>query len=182
MVRPLNDSYKLYYTDDRRNVTNYEDRIHEIGEFSTAEGLLAYLCHLRPLGISGTDYHLFKGSIRPLWEDAGNRKGGKLIVRTSKRGAGLTMAVFNTIVMAFCAGGFGESLDAEVCGIVARARGGGFSVCVWHRDAGNLETRALLQMKLREVLNIADPEFTFEHETHDGSLALVMRPSSASVK
>jgi translation initiation factor 4E len=175
---PLNDAYNLYYTDDKKNVKNYEDRIHLISApIATADSLVSYLSHLRPLAIPGTDYHLFKAAIRPLWEDAGNRAGGKFIIRT-KRGQ-QTMAVFTSLVLAFCGGGFGEALESEICGVVARARSAGFSVCVWHRTAGDFRLRTLLETKIRQILAIAD-SVLLEHETHDGSLAMVVSSISLS--
>ena len=167
---PLNFKYKLYYTDDKKNVKNYEDRIHEIGEFASGEELVSLLSHLRPLSIQGTDYHMFKAEIRPLWEDARNRAGGKFIIRT-KRGPH-TMAVFTSLVLAMCGGQFGADLEAELCGVVARARTGGFSVCLWHRTSSDETVKQRLTERLNEILNTQVP-LVFEHEPHDNLLSLV---------
>lgn len=177
MASTLNSTYKLYYTDDKKNVKSYEERIHEIGEVCTAESLVQYLSHLRPLIIPGTDYHVFKSDIKPMWEDERNRAGGKFIIRT-KRGM-QTMAVFTSLVFAFCGGQFGVDLESELCGVVARARSGGFSVCLWHRSASDQHLRDLLNARLRDILQISDSSFFFEHETHDSSLSAAVAPLSS---
>lgn len=50
--------------------TAYEDTIKKISEFSTVEGFWCTYCHLLKASAlpNYTDYHLFKKSIRPLWE------------------------------------------------------------------------------------------------------------------
>jgi translation initiation factor 4E len=167
MTHPLSSSYSLYYTDDNKSCRNYEDRIHEISEpITTAECLVQHLSHLKALSLSGTDYHLFVSSIKPMWEDPANRQGGKFIVRT-KRG-GQTMAVFNMMVFALSGGTFAEDLD--ICGVVARCRGVGSSVCLWHRNREDVEIRRKINHKLIEILKVEDKAFQFEYERHDGSM------------
>jgi translation initiation factor 4E len=40
---------------------------------------------VRPNDLPNTmDYHLFKTGIKPMWEDAANRRGGKWMVRLRK--------------------------------------------------------------------------------------------------
>lgn len=38
--------------------------------------------------VIGSNYHLFKAGIRPMWEDAGNVKGGKWIYTSPKQKRG----------------------------------------------------------------------------------------------
>lgn len=43
------------------------------------------------------DFHLFKQGIKPVWEDAANRKGGKWILRLKK---GLSSRIWENLLLA----------------------------------------------------------------------------------
>lgn len=61
----------------------YESSIRTIATVKTVESFWEIYNYLkRPSDLpTTTDYHFFRNGIKPTWEDAGNAKGGKWIVR-----------------------------------------------------------------------------------------------------
>jgi translation initiation factor 4E len=106
----------------------------KIADFSTVEGFWGCYCHLaRPSTLPNpTDIHLFKEGIRPLWEDAANRNGGKWIIRLKKLVSG---RFWENLVIAM----IGDQLDYgdTVCGAVLSIRFGEDILSVWNRNSSD---------------------------------------------
>lgn len=64
----------------------YENSIKTIATVKTVEEFWSVYDYLkRPNELpTTTDYHFFRSHIKPTWEDKGNEKGGKWIVRLPK--------------------------------------------------------------------------------------------------
>ena len=74
-----------------------------------------------------TNLHFFKESIQPLWEDPGNRSGGKWIIRMNKAVSG---RFWEDLVLALV----GDQLDYgdDVCGIMLSVHFGEDILSVWN--------------------------------------------------
>ena len=68
-----------------------------MGSFASVEQFWHLYSHMvRPNDLNGhCDIHLFKESIKPMWEDEKNKMGGKWIVRLRKGGRELAAALEN---------------------------------------------------------------------------------------
>lgn len=112
-----------------------------------------------------TDYHLFKHGIKPMWEDPGNRKGGKWMIRLRK---GIASLYWEKIILAI----IGEQLDggSEVCGAVISIRYNEDILSIWNRNADDGEACYRLRDSMRKVLQL--PNFlSLEYKRHDASLS-----------
>ena len=91
-----------------------------------------------------SDYHIFKGGIRPVWEDEANKKGGKWIVRLKK---GVADRYWEDLLLAMIGDQFAEAGD-EVCGAVLSVRSGEDVLSVWTKiDGGrNIKIRCGCQI------------------------------------
>lgn len=83
-----------------------------------------------------SDYHLFKEGVRPEWEDAQNKHGGKWSYQfKDKRSVPIDDVWLNVMLAAI-----GETLedenDGEVMGVVVNVRKGFYRVGVWTRTIG----------------------------------------------
>jgi translation initiation factor 4E len=83
-----------------------------------------------------SDYHLFKAGVRPEWEDAQNKHGGKWSYQfKEKRNVNIDDIWLHVMLAAI-----GETLedeeDGEVMGVVVNVRKAFFRVGVWTRTIG----------------------------------------------
>lgn len=167
---------------------DYEKSIKEIGSFKTVEGFWELYNHLiRPKDVpKTTDYHMFRTGVKPIWEDPGNRHGGKWIIRLRK---GLTSKYWESTLLAIIGERLMEEgavssnsvsarwnnsnnnsrLDDEICGAVVSIRQHEDILAVWNRNADNQEANARIKEGLRRVLEL--PSFvSMEYKRHDSSM------------
>ncbi|OQR92393.1 eukaryotic initiation factor 4E [Achlya hypogyna] len=145
---------------------SYEKSIKELGEFKTVQGFWRLYDHLiRPNDLPNTtDYHLFKAGIKPMWEDAANRRGGKWMIRIRK---GISSRYWEDLVLAI----IGEQFDVgnEICGAVMSIRYNEDIISLWNRNADNNEACYRIRDTMRKLLNL--PQFVvLEYKRHDTSL------------
>ena len=63
----------------------YEKGFKTIGTFNTVEQFWTCYSHItRAEALPNLDLHMFKDGIKPMWEDAANKIGGKAMVRVHK--------------------------------------------------------------------------------------------------
>lgn len=113
----------------------YEKTLHPIAAVGTVEEFFTIYRHLkRPSTLPlVSDYHFFRTGIRPIWEDAENRKGGKWIVRLKK---GVADRYWEDLLLAIVGDQLGDSGD-EVCGVVLSVRNGEDILSIWTRNDGS---------------------------------------------
>lgn len=168
-LHPLQHRFVFWYTRRQpgiRSQTSYEDNIKRIAEFSTVEGFWGSYCHLSRVSTlpNPTDLHLFKEGIRPLWEDAANRSGGKWIIRFKKLVSG---RYWEDLVLAM----IGDQLDFgdTVCGAVLSIRFGEDILSVWNRNAADNQAVMALRDSIKRHLHLP-LGYTMEYKPHDASL------------
>ncbi|CAK7207759.1 hypothetical protein SEUCBS139899_010572 [Sporothrix eucalyptigena] len=143
----------------------YEKTLHPMACVGTVEDFFAVYAHLkRPSTLPlVADYHFFRKGVRPIWEDAENRKGGKWIVRLKK---GVADRYWEDLLFAIIGDQFGDASD-EVCGAVLSVRNGEDILSVWTRTDGS---RVL---KIRETMRRAlgfPLETKVDWKSHDSSI------------
>ncbi|KAG6541278.1 hypothetical protein Mapa_017329 [Marchantia paleacea] len=166
---PLQHRFVFWYTRRTpgvRSQTSYEDSMKRIAEFSTAEGFWSCYCHLARASTlpNPTDFHLFKEGIRPLWEDAANRTGGKWIIRFKKLVSG---RFWEDLVLAI----IGDQLDYgdSVCGAVLSIRYGEDILSVWNKNASDNQAVMSLRDSIKRHLHLP-VSYLMEYKPHDMSL------------
>lgn len=82
---PLQNQWTLWYLENDRS-KSWEDMQNEITSFDTVEDFWSLYNHIRVASElkQGNDYSLFKKSIRPMWEDAANKRGGRWVLNLNK--------------------------------------------------------------------------------------------------
>lgn len=83
---PLQFTWTLWYQEPDRS-KSWEDTLNEVTSFSTVEDFWSLFNHIKsPADIKvGSDYSLFKTGIRPMWEDDGNKRGGRWMVNVPRQ-------------------------------------------------------------------------------------------------
>jgi translation initiation factor 4E len=103
-------------------------------------------------------------SVKPVWEDEANCKGGKWILRLKK---GLSSRYFENLVLAM----IGEQflVGEEICGAVCSVRNQEDILSLWNRTADNVGAKNRIRDTLRRILNLPSNAI-LEYKRHDDSL------------
>jgi translation initiation factor 4E len=152
---------------------SYEQSIKLLGSpFSTVESFWQHYQWIkRPTGEehermpNSTELHLFRSGIKPMWEDEGNRYGGKVVVRVRK---GLAARYWEDVCCAVVGEQFG--VGDEICGAVLSLRFQEDILSIWSRSASNHEANEKIRETLRRVLNLG-PQGVGEYKPHQQSLS-----------
>eukprot|EP01055_Gregarina_sp_Pseudo9_P005925 Gregarina_sp_Pseudo_9__5924@NODE_946_length_2042_cov_91_067399_g887_i0_p1_GENE_NODE_946_length_2042_cov_91_067399_g887_i0NODE_946_length_2042_cov_91_067399_g887_i0_p1_ORF_typecomplete_len283_score28_75IF4E/PF01652_18/2_9e46_NODE_946_length_2042_cov_91_067399_g887_i046894 len=166
MLTHLHGSWCLWYTNVPQKTTeNFSDCLIPICVISTAEAFWALYSHcIRPSRLPrGTEYHLFREGIKPMWEDPANQNGGTLMLRLRKDKDYLDY-FWEALILAM----IGEQLGDDICGAVAGKRYADDHLSVWHRqyDPNNQKT---LTTNLLRVLRLPE-DGPAEYKSHSGFL------------
>ncbi|ORX73550.1 translation initiation factor eIF4e [Linderina pennispora] len=147
-------------------ITDYESAMIRLASFGTVEGFWGVYSHLlRPNQVPTiTDYHLFRDSVRPVWEDPANMNGGKWMIRLRK---GLATRLWERLAMAVV----GDVFDVgdEVCGIVLSIRNSEDILSLWNRTAVDAKTNVHIRDIIKQVLEVP-AETIMEYKAHNDSL------------
>jgi translation initiation factor 4E len=146
----------------------YETSIKSIITVGTVEEFWATYNFLkRPNDLpSTTDYHFFRGGIKPTWEDAQNAKGGKWIVRFPK---GLASRYWEEIILALIGGQFTGVPDGEICGAVLSVRYSEDILGVWNKSATDRDAVDKIRDAIKKILQL--PSYAnMEYKPHQTSM------------
>lgn len=147
----------------------YENSIKQICSINTVEEFwLTYNFLKRPNDLPNTtDYHFFRDGIKPTWEDPGNARGGKWIIRLPK---GLASRYWEEIVLAMIGGQFLGVPDGEVCGAVISIRYSEDILGIWNRTAADRDITERLRDAIKKILQLP-PFAPMEYKPHQNSIA-----------
>lgn len=134
-------------TFDKKN-DDYEQQIKSIASVGTVEEFWQVYVHLHRVSRLAplTDYFLFQGGVRPLWEDDANRKGGRLTLRITKAAS---PRAFEDLCLAL----IGEQFDTDdICGIACSVRVAENFLSIWLKDAKDTELIARVESAAKRIL------------------------------
>ncbi|CAG8499291.1 1076_t:CDS:2 [Ambispora leptoticha] len=117
---------------------------------------------------SGSNYHLFKQGIKPMWEDPINEKGGKWVIQFHRSRIGEEINNLWLYTMLAC---IGESFDFpdEICGAVVSVRKIFYRISLWTRTSNNIEMTKTLGRQLKSTLGLPANQ-TLEFQAHSDSI------------
>lgn len=150
-------------------VNPYENSIKQISTVKTVEEFWASYNFLkRPNDLpTTTDYHFFRDGIKPTWEDPGNARGGKWIVRLPK---GLASRYWEEVILALIGGQFPGVPDGEICGLVVSIRYSEDILGIWNRTATDRDLTERIRDAIKKVLQLP-PYAPMEYKPHQNSIA-----------
>lgn len=163
----LQHVYCLWFSSSAKNSTFGHD-LRLVGRFGSVEQFWSVYSHcarVSDMAGSHCDYHLFRESIRPMWEDAANRQGGKWSIRLRK---GLAARMWENLLLALLGGQFGSMSD-EVCGVVVSVRHQEDFIAVWNRTATDANVKTRIRDTMRRVLNLP-PNTIVDYKMHVDSI------------
>jgi len=146
----------------------YENSIKVITTVSTVEGFWETYDYLkRPNEVpSTTDYHFFRGGVKPTWEDPSNAKGGKWIVRLPK---GLASRYWEEIMLALIGSQFLGIPDGEICGAVLSVRYSEDILGVWNKSSNDMDMVQRIRDGIKKILQLPS-HANMEYKPHQNSM------------
>ena len=106
--------------------------------------------------------------MKPTWEDPGNARGGKWIVRLPK---GLASRYWEEICLALIGQQFiGVPVD-EICGAVLSVRYSEDILGVWNRNANDRDLIERIRDAVKKILQLPAGQATMEYKPHQASMA-----------
>ena len=135
--------------------SEYENQIKKIAEFDSIEDFWAIFQHLRKPDScrSGIEFQLFRGDIKPLWEDDNNKNGGKASIKLCK---GYTTIIWEEIIFAL----IGDVLPKQINGIVVSTRKEMNILQIWFNNWSEDNNNNIKKI-IRDLLQMP-PEVSFE--------------------
>lgn len=153
---PLQFTWTLWYQEPDRS-KSWEESLNEVTSFSTVEDFWSLYNHIKsPADIrTGSDYSLFKTGVRPMWEDEGNKRGGRWMVNIPRsQRQDLDKYWLDTILCLI-----GEAFDTadEICGAVVNVRPKVDKIAIWTANYQNREAVLSIGRIYKERLGLKAP-------------------------
>jgi len=170
----LNTSWTIWFDGPktRHDTTlKYEDRLIQIGTFSTVEEFFRYYVYLkRPLelGNENCNFHIFRTGLKPMWEAF--PKGGCFIKKIRKPEENEYRNLLGRMWEELLIAAIGEAFeDMDVVGVVLSIRPKEDFLCVWNKSRENAALRNKICDKLREIWHL-DSNTVIEYKPHSKSI------------
>ncbi|KAJ2778174.1 eukaryotic translation initiation factor 4E [Coemansia javaensis] len=170
-VHRLNTPWTLWFDNSSRrtSTSTWTAGVKKIETMSTVEefwGVYNSVANAMDLP-TGSNFHMFRHGIRPMWEDPANANGGKwgyLFQRSI--GEKVNEHWLHTLLA--CIGETFES-SPDVCGVVFANRKNCFRIALWTRNADDRESCENIGRHLKKVLGVNSPLEYTAHEVGPAS-------------
>jgi len=168
---PLQRCWTMWYDNPGGRSAWTMDRFKKISAVTTVEDFWRmYNNIMPPSGLcNGSNYHLFKEDIQPMWEDEHNRHGGKWIVIFPKGRKDSLDEYWLYLLLAMIGESF-HDLD-EVCGAVVSVRKNQSELALWTKDAAPEAQESVMKIgiTLRQVLGL-DDKWKIGYQAHEDGM------------
>ncbi|OWZ07907.1 Eukaryotic initiation factor 4E [Phytophthora megakarya] len=170
---PLQNRWVLWYDNPkkRHSTESWEENLKNVYTFSTVEDFWClYNNILAPTKLSiGSNYHLFKDGIRPMWEDPINAKGGKWIFTNPRSRKARLDECWLYVMLSL----IGETLQDEddVCGAVVSVRKAQDRIAIWSATANAEDRQKAIGRGFRQALVDLGKNETLKYQSHADAAA-----------
>ncbi|KAG0151761.1 hypothetical protein CROQUDRAFT_86395 [Cronartium quercuum f. sp. fusiforme G11] len=137
--------------------------MRRLGSCNTVETFYPLYLHIKRPSTQTpiADIHIFSKSIKPVWEDPSNVKGGKWTIRLKK---GLSDRLWESLILSLIGGGLeklinSENHQQEICGAVLSIRRDEDILSVWHKNgdpdlSGDGKIAKKVKLSIQTVLQL----------------------------
>ncbi|CAG8451600.1 13188_t:CDS:2 [Acaulospora colombiana] len=168
---PLYNQWTLWFDNPGKKAssTNWSQNLKNLITFDSVEefwGVYNNVVKASELN-SGSNYHLFKSGIKPMWEDPVNENGGKWVIQFPRNKTGEDINNLWLYTMLAC---IGESFDYpdEICGAVVSVRKIFYRISLWTRTSNDREVCETLGRQLKATLGLGQNQ-QLEFQSHSDS-------------
>lgn len=154
-----------FYKNDQ--LRSWEENLMEVTSFQTLEDFSALYGYIEAASNleNGCDYCLFKFGIKPMWEDARNRQGGRWLFNMGRSRRDLDscwLAILLCLITEEQE--FGE-FSEDVCGAVVKVRAKADKIAVWTADVRRAEANVAIGRALKERIKM-NPSDKVSYHSH----------------
>eukprot|EP00668_Euglena_longa_P002490 GGOE01002904.1.p1 GENE.GGOE01002904.1~~GGOE01002904.1.p1 ORF type:complete len:216 (+),score=59.51 GGOE01002904.1:30-650(+) len=180
---PLESTWVIWYDSRRLHQQNPKDwfgNLQKVAVFGTVEDFWSTYNHIkRPTDLEfGSNYHMFKQGIKPMWEDAANEKGGKWVITLQAKEDLSRLDDLWELLLLSMIGEYlddgstesGKDIQSQICGAVFSRRKAGHRISVWTRDRENQPALKNVGLRLRTILKLSD-KTQIEYQSHADAIA-----------
>ncbi|EEY66427.1 eukaryotic initiation factor 4E, putative [Phytophthora infestans T30-4] len=170
---PLQNRWVLWYDNPkkRHSTESWEENLKNVYTFNTVEDFWClYNNILAPTKLSiGSNYHLFKEGIRPMWEDPINAKGGKWIFTNPRSRKARLDECWLYVMLSL----IGETLQDEddICGAVVSVRKAQDRIAIWSATANAEDRQKAIGRGFRQALVDLGKNETLKYQSHADAAA-----------
>uniref|UniRef100_A0A1L8EIU2 eIF-4F 25 kDa subunit n=1 Tax=Haematobia irritans TaxID=7368 RepID=A0A1L8EIU2_HAEIR len=158
---PLQNTWTLWYLENDRS-KSWEEMQNEITSFDTVEDFWSLYNHIKPPSDikMGSDYSLFKKGIRPMWEDAANKQGGRWVITLNRCPKNELDNLWLDVILCL----IGEVFDHsdQICGAVVNIRQKNNKISIWTANGNNEEAALEIGHKLKESLRLGRQNLQYQ--------------------
>ncbi|EDW84912.1 uncharacterized protein Dwil_GK14373 [Drosophila willistoni] len=164
---PLQNTWTMWYLENDRN-KSWEDMQNEITSVEFVENFWSLYNHIKPPSEikMGSDYSLFKKGIRPMWEDAANKQGGRWLITVHKNSKSELDNLWLDVLLCLIGEGFDHT--DEICGAVVNIRNKSNKISIWTANGMNEQAALEIGQKLRDSLHLG--RYTLQYQLHKDSM------------
>lgn len=152
----LVDEYNNYQHHNNKQIKqeDYSDMVKKIAEFNTVEDFWEVYQFLKKpeQAKHGLEISLFKSGLKPMWEDPGNKNGGKISLKIKKEYSNL---IWDELVYRLIGNNFPLVDNDEINGLVFSLKRDSNFVQVWFRTFNQDKVNAIINC-IRKIMNIPD--------------------------
>ncbi|KAI9907908.1 hypothetical protein PsorP6_003474 [Peronosclerospora sorghi] len=170
---PLQNRWVLWYDfpKKRHSSESWEENLMHVYSFNTVEDFWClYNNILTPTKLSiGSNYHLFKEGIRPMWEDPINAKGGKWIFTNPRSRKARLDECWLYVMLSLV----GETLQDEddICGAVVSVRKPQDRIAIWTATANDESRQMAIGRSFRQALVELGKNEVLKYQSHADAAA-----------
>ncbi|TPX34227.1 hypothetical protein SmJEL517_g03144 [Synchytrium microbalum] len=168
---PLQHKWCVWFdsAQGKQNQKNWMDNLKNLVTFDSVEDFWGIMNHIMKASAlpAGSNYHVFKEGIQPMWEDPQNKKGGKWVVSITKKHRGqMDTWWLNTLM-----GMIGEAFEdgAEIMGAVVSARRSYDRISLWTKTGAIQDVQERIGKQFKQIMGV-DSDITLGYQMHDTAL------------
>jgi len=170
----LHNTWTIWYDNPKQAApgTTWKENLKNVGSFNTAERFWRIFNNIKPpsnLSI-GSNFHIFKKNVEPMWEDPMNAKGGKWVLTVPRKEtkAGRLDEWWLHTVLAL----IGETMDENgdvVCGCVVSLRKGNDRIALWLR-CNQFDLAMKIGQRWKRALEVSN-KTVLKYQSHQDAAA-----------
>eukprot|EP01004_Peranema_trichophorum_P008795 NODE_7545_length_766_cov_32.813375_g6933_i0.p1 GENE.NODE_7545_length_766_cov_32.813375_g6933_i0~~NODE_7545_length_766_cov_32.813375_g6933_i0.p1 ORF type:complete len:195 (-),score=19.15 NODE_7545_length_766_cov_32.813375_g6933_i0:132-716(-) len=172
---PLQNSWTIWFDSKKTQVTSdWFQNLQQVAVFDTVEDFWCTFHHIkRPNDLEfGSNYHVFRTGVKPMWEDDYNTKGGKWVMtipQTAKDDLNRLDDLWELLLLSMIGEYLDDSEGDQICGAVLSKRKAGPRISVWTRDRDDRESLKRIGTRLRASLKLS-PNTALDYQSHADSI------------
>lgn len=149
---PLANNWTLWYDSPgkKSSTKSWHDSLKNIITVTTVED---FWCVMNNIPIAselaiGSNYHLFREGVQPMWEDEGNQKGGKWVCPVLRKERNMLDGSWMSVLTSM----IGETFEnnSEICGAVVSVRKAVDRIAIWTKTAAKIEETNSIGREFKE--------------------------------